>query len=441
MNRQAASAMIQGLSEDDVRLRQEEGQSNKVTFQTSRSYRQILVENTFMPIHNILFILGAALVLLGRVGDAIFTVGVISLNIIISVIQEVRAKRQLDQIALLNRPAATVIRDAMTQTIDPDEIVLGDILVVTAGDQILVDGAVVGPGQINVDESLLTGESDLVPKHTGDLVYSGSFCVSGSAMYEAQRVGAQSTANRLAEGARTFRRVLTPMQREINTILQLLLGLAGYLVAVIFIFTMLDDVPLVASVSAATVVVGLVPNSLLLAIAVAYALSAVRLARQGVLVQQANAVESLSNVDMLCVDKTGTLTANRLQVQAIYPIGMSLAELEQQLGAYASSGAAGNATSEAIATAYPAPQRPVSTEIPFSSARKWSALAFADDPSAGLSVLGAPEMLLPFVTTDHALDAQIVQWTEQGLRVLLLARYDHAVDLQVSGMMRSLCQV
>src|SRR6266700_6272911 len=225
----APPTLLQGLSEDAVRLRRARGQGNNVKLQTSRSYGQILRENILTLINSILFALSGVLILLGRPLDAITTVAVISFNLVGGLLQEIRAKRALDRIALLTRPTATVLRAGQEQTVDPSALVVEDLLVVRPGDQIVVDGRLVGKGWIDVDESLLTGESDLVRKSTGDPLSSGSFCVNGSAMYEAVQVGAESTAYKLTGGARIFRRVLTPLQQQVTTTIRVLLIVACYL--------------------------------------------------------------------------------------------------------------------------------------------------------------------------------------------------------------------
>lgn len=423
----APHTLLQGLSEDEVRLRRANGQGNTVKLPTSRSYGQILRENILTPIYLILFALSGVLLLLGRPLDAITTVSVISFNILVGIVQEIRAKRSLDRIALLTRPTATVIRAGNEQTVDPGVLVVGDLLVVRPGDQVVVDGRIVGQGWIDADESLLTGESDLVRKSTGDSVSSGSFCVNGSALYEAVQVGAQSTAYQLTVGARTFRRVLAPLQRQVTTVIRILLVLACYLGLALLMITTIKQTPLLQTVQMAVVIAGLVPNGLLLATAVAYGLAAVRMAGKGVLIQQANAVESLSNVTVLCCDKTGTLTANQLYVHAVQPFGIGEDELGALLGAFAASVSASNATTAAIAAAHPAQTQPTSAEVPFSSATKWSALTLAS--SQKVYVLGAPEMLEPFLQPESPLGDQATAWTDQGLRVLLFACYTEAVNL------------
>ena len=424
-------SLLQGLSADEVRRRRANGQGNNVKLPASRSYGQILRENLVTVVNLILFSLSAALILLGRPLDAIITVAVVSFNIVVGIVQEIRAKRALDRIALLGRPTATVIRAGNEQTVDPNALVVGDLLVVRPGDQIVVDGRLLGQGWIDADESLLTGESDLVRKRAGDPVSSGSFCVNGSAVYEAEQVGAQSTAYKLTAGARIFRRVLTPLQQQVTTTIRVLLIVACYLGLALLMITAIRQISLVETVQIAVVIAGLVPNGLLLAIAVAYALAAVRLAGKGVLIQQANAVESLSDVTVLCCDKTGTLTANRLYVHDVQPLGRSEDELRALLGAYAASVSSGNTTTAAIAAAYPAQAQPISAEIPFSSATKWSALTLSDTRKT--YVLGAPELLQPFLRSGSNLGDQAAAWTDQGLRVLLFACYDEPTDLHDAG--------
>jgi cation-transporting ATPase E len=428
-----AAPALRGLSAAEVQARRAAGQGNSLASESSRPYREIIRENVFTFINNTLFALGLALVLLGRYSDAIVSVGVILVNVVVSVVQEVRAKRTLDRIALLTRPKASVIRDGVEQSVDPAELVLGDTLVVRPGDQIVLDGVVVGDGRMDVDESLLTGESDLIPKAAGDPVYSGSFCVTGGACYQATRVGADSLANQLTAGARAYRRMLTPLQQEVNLVIRVILLVVIFFEFLVVLASLAREIPLVESVQMSVVIAGLVPNGLFLAIAVAYAVGAVRMVGQGALIQQANAVESLSNVSVLCLDKTGTLTANRILLHAVRPVGLSEAALRAALGDYAASTSAGNRTSEAIAAACPGVARRVREEVPFSSARKWSAIAFDDPARRGVYVLGAPEMLAPAVPLGEELAAQQAAWAEQGLRVLLFAHRPDLTPLHDAG--------
>jgi cation-transporting ATPase E len=430
-----------GLSEQDVIQRRTQGLGNVLPPPTGRTYAQIIRENIFTFINVVIFALAVGLVLVGRAGDAVVSLAVISLNILVSVVQEIRAKRTLDQIALLTRPTATAIRDGAARSVPPDELVVGDVLKVGPGDQIVLDGKVIGDGRMQVDESQLTGESNLVPKQTNDPVYSGSFCVNGSALYVAEKVGTQSLSNQITSGARAFRRVLTPLQNDINRVVRLMLVIVIYLEFLLLVNSVIKAIGASESIADATLVVGLVPNGLFLSISVAYALGAVRIIRFGALVQQANAIESLSNVDVLCLDKTGTLTANRLKVDDVHPINFDKAELQRVLGSMVASAATLNKTSEAIAVVYQQPKHALAADVPFSSARKWSAVAFDDDRRRGLYALGAPEMLRPYLDSTGNLDgapwqtimAQIDQLTDQGLRVLLVACHPDPTQLHDDG--------
>ncbi len=424
---------MQGLSESEVLARRAQGQGNNVKLRTSRSYLQILRQNAFTFINTVLFAIGLVLILMGRAGDAVVTAGLVLLNVIVGVWQEGRAKRKLDQIALLTRPKAAVIREGHERSIDPAEIVLGDVLVIRSGDQVLVDGKVIGPegGRADVDESLLTGESDLVPKRPGDAVLSGSFCVTGSVIYEATRVGASTFACQVVAGARAFRQVKTPLQRDIDFVIRLMVLLATLLGVLLAISYTLQRAPVVEVVQIAAVIVALVPQGLFLMTTVTYAMGAVRMAGSGALVQQANAIESMSHVDVLCLDKTGTLTTNRIKLHAIHPLNATEAELKSLLGDFVASSSSANRTAEAIGAAFTGAARRVAEQVAFSSERKWSAVAFEDDAIRGVYVLGAPEVLEPYLQPADL--GQAVQWTAQGLRVLLFAHQPKIAPLFDAG--------
>jgi cation-transporting ATPase E len=412
---------VQGLSEAEVVARRARGLGNDVQLGTSLSYVEILRRNALTFINMVLFSLGVVLILMGRLGDAVVTAGLVLMNVVVGVVQEGRAKRTLDQIALLTRPRATVVREGQARTLDPSEIVLGDVLALGPGDQVVVDGQIIGEGCIEVDESLLTGESDLIPKQAGDAVYSGSFCVTGSAVYEAQEVGGECLANQLTLGARAFRQVKTPLQQDVDLVIRVLVFLAAQLGIFLALSAVLKGLSVVESVQVAAVIASLVPQGLFAMITLAYAMAAVRIAGQGALVQRANAVESLSNVSTLCLDKTGTLTTNRIQLRALRPVGVTEDELRRLLGDYVASASSANRTAEAIAVACGGQARPVRAEVPFSSARKWSALAFDDGALRGTFVLGAPEMIQPYLQADQEVQDYVQQRAARGLRVLLFA--------------------
>lgn len=401
--------------------------------ETGRSYWNILSASLFSFFNVILFSVGVILIAFGRYNDAFITVIAGLLSAFIKTFQEVRAKRQLDQIALLVRPEATVIRDDVEQTIDAATLVKGDLIHLRAGDQALADGVVVGDGLAELDESLLTGESDLVRKQKGDPIYSGSFCVTGDLLYKAEAVGADSFANQFTAIARAFTRSSTPLQQQVTLVIRLLMVLTVFMALVFYVGGFFRDSSLPQYVAGSAVLIGLVPYGLFLTISLAYTLSAVRIAREGAIVQHTHAVESLNHVDVLCLDKTGTLTANSLRLQTVQPLGkMAESELKHLLGDFARSASATNATTEAIIQGVAGRQRLPVDEVRFASARKWSALAFDDRAGRGVFVLGAPEMLEPYLAPDAAeapLTRQSRTWSEQGLRVLLFAYNPEATTL------------
>ncbi|HBE28660.1 MAG TPA: haloacid dehalogenase, partial [Ktedonobacter sp.] len=292
---------IQGLSTHEVEERRAQGLGCVPPPVTSRSYLRIVRENVLNAINVILFSIALALVLLGQYLDAFISVSVISFNMMISLVQEVRAKQTLDHIALLTRPKATVVRDGQEQLLEPEALVVDDLLVIHPGDQIVVDGPIVGAGRLEVDESLLTGESNLVTKHEGDMLYSGTFCVTGSASYRAEKVGVHSMAGTLTARARAYREMYTPLQREINLLIRVLLFIALFLELLLVAASIVSFIPIVETVRMAMVIIGIVPNGLFLSISMAYALGAVRIVGKGALVQKFNDIESLSHVDVLCL--------------------------------------------------------------------------------------------------------------------------------------------
>lgn len=431
---------IFGLTESEVQARRKQGLGNDTATGPSRSYWDIAQANLFTLFNNILFILGVALISLGRYSDALTSVGLGLVNALISTFQEIRAKRQLDQIALVNNPKVTVVRDGREKVIGPAELVKGDVVQVNAGDQIVVDGVMVREGTLEMDESLLTGEPDLIRKQAGDSLFSGSFCVTGSGYFEAQKVGAESFANQLTATARHFQVSQTPLQQNINLVVRVVMLVVAVMSLIILVEALLEGLPAVRLVQVVAVLSGQVPYGQFLMIVVAYALGASTIAKQGALVQQVNAIESLSNINVLCTDKTGTLTANRLLFHDVYPLNSVTPEvLKTQLGNFARSASTGHVTSEAIIAGTPGTQQSVVDEVAFASARKWSALAFGETADSGQSlrgvyVLGAVEMLSPYLPPETVepgspLSRQLQTWSAQGLRVLLFAHNSEVTRL------------
>jgi len=412
---------LPGLSEEEAGRRRAAGQGNDVQIRTGRTYGRIVRDNVFNFINNLFYVLGVVLVALGKPLDAFVVVFVIMANTVISLIQEVRAKRVMDRIAILMRPKASVVREGRVQDLDPAQVVRGDILYLHPGDQVVVDGPMVGLGRMEVDESLLTGESDLVTKHPGDALLSGSFCMTGGGYYEAEKVGLDSFANKLTAKATEYKRELTPLQRQINQIVRVLLLVVVVFEILVWVRNTIGGVPFVESVRMSTVILALIPNGLVLSIALTYALGAMRLLGKDMLVQQFNAVESLSNVDVLCTDKTGTLTSGVIKLEETLALSAEQGRVAQLLGAFSASTTDANRTIEALREALPAQRLEAAHEAFFSSSRKWSGLAFAGGETPGTYVLGAPEMVAPALRAGPDWRAQADAWAARGLRVVLFA--------------------
>jgi cation-transporting P-type ATPase E len=419
---------LNGLTSAEVDERHQDGRFNAAPPGTSRTYSRIFLDNLITPIHIILLTIAGILIALGFLGDALVTAGLVVANVSVGVFQEARAKRKLDKVALLLRPEARVVRDGSEQIIAPHEVVQDDILIAESGDQFLVDGVVVHGGPASVDESLLTGESDLLPKRPGDEVFSGSFCMTGAVRYQATRVGHESVANEMTAGARSYRNIRTPLQREVALIIQVMLVMAvGLAIQIALQYRSGDlDLPFGDSVRAAAVIFGLVPQGLVFMVTVTYAMAAVRLAGKGLLIQRMNAVESTSHVDILCVDKTGTLTTNRLDLETVVPVDDSLdSTLRDGLGRLVASVSTRNRTTEALADAFPSDAENLTSEVPFSSEWKWSGGTFADGATF---IFGAPEAFrsqvqMPSHIAEHA-DAM----TSEGLRVLVVCQSPEALS-------------
>ncbi|MBU2663613.1 HAD-IC family P-type ATPase [Actinoplanes bogorensis] len=416
-------AAISGLTSAEAAERRRRGEANVAAGKT-RSVAAILRANVFSFFNLILFVIGAALLALGRYSDALISVGLGLINAVLSAAQEIRAKRKLDRLQLLDRAGVRVLRDGAEVSLAPGEVVRGDLLRIRAGDQIVVDGPLLpgdsslhSGGRVDVDESLLTGESDPIAKGPGDDLRSGSFCVAGDGFQLARDVGAHSYAGRLTAEARQVSTDKTPLQRRVEFVVRLVIALTVLMSGAIVAQALLEGFSLLRVVQITAVLSGLVPYGLFLLIAVAYTTGAAALAGQGALVQQVNAVESISNVDVICTDKTGTLTTGRLTLDEIVPLGSLTAdEAGTVLGSYARSVTTPNLTTTALAAALPGEAwTDVTGEVPFTSATRRSSLTTPD----GTWELGAADSLGPEVAVRAA----------RGLRVLALSRSGEPVAL------------
>jgi magnesium-transporting ATPase (P-type) len=408
-----------GLTADEVMERIATGRVNATEREGGRSITQILRANVLTRFNAILGSLLVVVVFVGPLQDGLFGV-VLAVNTIIGVAQELRAKRTLDRLAVLTAPTAHGLREGRSVELRAGEVVLDDVLQLRPGDQIVVDGLVLASDGLEIDESLLSGEVIPVVKQREGEVRSGSFVVSGTGLIRAIRVGADAFAQQLQGDARRFSLVRSELQQGTNQILRMVTWVmipAGVLLVTSQVLRSgqsLDDA-LRASVAG---VGAMVPEGLVLLTTLAFALGAIRLARQRVLVQELAAIEGLARVDVLCIDKTGTLTEAGMSVGTIETLDGDVAA-EEALGALVGSDPSPNATIRALAS-LPVPAGWVAeVRVPFSSARKWSAVQFA---GRGSWVLGAPEVVTRNRQLPASLSGRIETFASRGGRVLLVAR-------------------
>ena len=404
----SATIAASGLSTADVAERVASGRTNAFSADTSRTWWSIIRANVFTLFNAIVFACFAALLALGRWQDALFGLAAI-FNALIGCYQEIRAKVALDRLALLNAPRARVRRDGVEAEIAPAGVVQDDVLVLRAGDQVPADAEVLTEQGLQVDESMLTGESDPIDKHPGGQLLSASIVVSGRADARATRVGADSYANRFAGEAKRFSLVQSELRRGVNRVLAwvawgigpvaLLVTNAQVQVQGGWEEAFADGSWRQAAVDSIAVITAMIPLGLVLLTSIAFAVGAARLAQEKVLVQELPAVEGLARVDIVCLDKTGTLTYGDIAFDAVYPFDERVEGWRGALGWFGRAPDA-NATARSLAGGFPEGEGLVAERtIPFSSKRKWSAVSFGGTDAPGTWVLGAPTMVLPDAAT------------------------------------------
>ena len=440
-----------GLTRAEVATRVASGRTNDVPVRASRTVGQIIRGNVFTRINAMIAVLFAIIAVIGPVQDGLFAM-VIVINTLIGIFQELRAKRTLDKLAIVSAAHPRVVREGVVARVTTQEIVLDEVLEVGAGDQIVVDGVVTWAGTLEIDESLLTGEADPVLKQPGDTVMSGSFVVAGTGRFRATKVGRHAYSARLAEEASRFSLVRSELRSGIDRILTWI-TYALFPIGALLIYSQLVMGGHVTSGSPAAdgqisgpladslrgmvaALVSMIPEGLILLTSIAFAVGVIRLGRHKCLVQELPAIEGLARVDVVCTDKTGTLTE----------VGMKLAEVRDLgghsdgkgrspvlvLAALAAADPDHNASMAAIAQGcadsdLPAPDWPVTALAPFSSARKWSGAGLLTPDGEEHWVLGATDVLAS--PSDPAV-AEAERLSAQGLRVLLLARASSPVDVE-----------
>ena len=411
---------MEGLTSQEVAERKAKGLANDADVRTSRTYTDIFVKNTFTPFNVVLFIIGILLVLCDEVVSAVSATGLVIAHILISTIQEMRAKRKLDKISLLVRPKVSVIRDGKEVEIDQSEIVVDDLIVIRAGEQALVDGTVERCRSTEMDESLLTGESSTVRKHEGDRVYSGSVCVTGETYYRVTAVGNDAYASQMLKSARRFTSKKTPLQMETQTITNILMLTA----AILFVITIFKSIfitheDLGQTLEVFVLCLDVVPIALFLLITLTYMIAAARMADSGVLLQRANSVESISHVNTVCMDKTGTITTNKLRYESETDF-VPAEEAARYASVFATLSGSRNRTMVAILEHYGEADAELEEEIQFSSERKFSAVRAKDGGRSYTMYVGAWTALGSHCRTDKDIQSIIDSESSKGLRTVLL---------------------
>ncbi len=408
-----------GLSQAEAALRTNEGLSNTTPPSPGRSIWEITRANLFTRFNAILGSLFCVVIFVGPPQDGLFGL-VIAINSAIGVTQEVRAKRALDRLSILTSPMSSVRRDGLDLRIAPQSIVLGDTVILRPGDQAPVDGIILESKALELDESQLTGESITVGKAVGDEVLSGTAVVSGSGVMQAIRVGAKSYAADLEARAKRFSLINSQLQQGTNRILKLITWVIIPIGPVLLLSELVrshQSLPdslrgSVAGISA------MVPEGLVLLTSIAFAAGALRLSRLGVLVQELAAIEGLARVDIVCIDKTGTITTGEMTPTSLTPLGQHTSEeLHNAIGAVGAMDASPNQTMKALASAYQKPEGWANgTSVPFSSEWKWSGTYFT---GRGSWVIGAPEVVSPAIMSDAT--SPIAAQQAAGRRVLVIA--------------------
>ncbi|MFG2832857.1 HAD-IC family P-type ATPase [Streptomyces sp. NPDC048434] len=435
--RTAQEPVNPGLTAAEVAERVARGEINDVPVRSSRSAAEIVRANVFTRFNAIIGVLFVIILIVGPIQDGLFGFVIVA-NTGIGIVQELRAKRTLDSLAVIGEARPTVRRDGVAVEIPTYEVVLGDVFELGTGDKVIVDGEVLESDGLEVDESLLTGEADPLLKKPGDRMMSGSFVVAGSGAFTATKVGRQAYAARLAEEASRFTLVHSELRTGISRILKYVTWMMiptaiGLILSHLLTLGLPGDEAIRRMVAG---IVPMIPEGLVLLTSVAFAIGVIRLGRKKCLVQELPAIEGLARVDVVCLDKTGTLTEGGMDVNGLRSLDDDEAHVEKVLGALGACDPRPNASLQAIIEAYPADDGWRCTRaLPFSSARKYSGAALnGPDGESTTWLLGAPDVLLP--PADHHL-TEIDGLNAQGLRVLLLARTERELDdPEVTGALR-----
>lgn len=419
-----------GLSAAEVAERVRQGQVNRPRRAAWEDYAVIASRHLFTVFN---FVVVPTAVMLFYYGDwrsGISVTGTALANTLIGMIQEFRAKRQLEKIAILSARKARVLRDGKLIAIPIDDVVLGDLIFLQAGETVVADGNLIDATYLEIDEALLTGESDPVRRHPGDQVLSGSICVTGEGRYQANKVGDLAFANSVTNDARRYKYTNSPITRIANQLITALsaaaLGLC-LIYGLLRLFTIINSEHMFQMIAAT--IVSMVPQGLVLTATVAFTIGAVVIGRRGALVQRLNAIEAMAAIQVICTDKTGTLTNNRLTLAAIHSLDSNLsdAELRHRIALFAwATIDRDNKNVQALRAAGPELTVVALDQLPFNARTRFSAVKVPDGLITRLLILGAPETLVPFL---GPWEGQLNQYRDAGLRVLLFVEADSGLSL------------
>lgn len=430
-----------GLTASDVAERTAKGEVNRVRRSDRAEYLEIVARNTLTLFNALVVPAGIALFALGAWEGGCAVSGMAFINCVLGLLQEVRAKRHLDRLTLLAETAVRVVRDGKPAEVRSGDVVRGDLVLLSAGDPVVADGPVTQAHYLEVDEALLTGESDPVPRRVGERVLSGSFCVAGDGSYVAEQVSAASFAQRTAGEARAYSWSASPLQQRINALIRVLTVLAIVLCGVCVIVWGTRNLPERDGVEMiAATITSMVPQGLVLMATLAFILGAVRLAYRGALVRRLNAVETMASIDTLCLDKTGTLTSNSLKLERLDVVATGLAKEAVAARLRTFAWASADTGSKAIVALRQA-LGPAETELvdflPFKSQNRYSAVRARSAEGELVLVLGACEALRPYLDgmADRDWHSAWTELSRTGLRTLLFAqavrgrdRFDGSLD-------------
>ncbi len=420
---------LAGLTSKQAAQLLQAGKNNIQTTRSARPYSRIILENVFSFFNILLFSSIAVVVYAGGSRDVIFPTSLLLFNISLSLIQEIKARKSLDKLSMLSQHSVTARRDGHDLVIPIQDIVSNDLVVISPGQTIVVDGPVLLSNNLEVNESSLTGESHDIAKRESDQLTSGSYCTAGSGIMQAGKIGPASYINRMAQSAKIFQRQLTPVQKRLNAVLR-------YMIIAIAIFAPLTlisginiNLGLTNSIeNMISLLTSLVPQGLIASVAILYTYGAIRISRSHTLVQRINAVESIGAVTVLCTDKTGTLTENKLAVHQLIPLHQDTPEqLQQLIGSFAASVSTPNGTTTAMAAYAPAQSWHIDHEVAFKSQRKWSGVTVTQNSKTVSYILGAPEVILSKQSL-HDHQEIINRLTSTGLRVIALIQSSQALS-------------